>query len=82
MNQLYVLTHVGVWVSYTGCTHVKILSARDKSMGALESCSSGGCTFPCPDSASVNAFIVPSSLFGKELINIPEAGTLCFIVSL
>lgn len=32
--------------------------------------------------ASVNAFTVPSPLFGKELINIPEAGTLCLIVSI
>lgn len=51
-------------------------------MGALESCSSGSFMLACLDSASVNAFTVPSSLFGKELISIPEAGTLCLIVSL
>lgn len=51
-------------------------------LGALESCSPGSCVFPCPDSGSVDAFTVPSSLFGKELINIPEVGTLCLIVTL
>lgn len=47
-----------------------------RHMGALESCSSGSCMFSCPDSASVNAFMVPLSFLRKELINIPEAGTL------
>lgn len=54
----------------------------ERFMGALESCSSGSFMLACLDSASVNAFTVPSSLFGKELISIPEAGTLCLIVSL
>lgn len=36
LSQLYVLTHVGVCVSYTGCTHIKILSACDKCREASQ----------------------------------------------
>lgn len=55
------------------------MTSVERLMGALESCSSGSRIFSCPDSASVNAFMVPLSFLGKELINIPEAGTRCRI---
>lgn len=55
------------------------MTSVERLTGALESCSSGSCVFSRPDSASVNAFMVPLSFLGKELINIPEAGTLCRI---